>query len=803
MRSLTTSLCLAAMLLASDVSAASSGPAKAVASTHKPVATVSADGWIAVRADPRAGDVRIDIRSLTTPFLMVATLEQAIGSNDIGLDRAQNAEPLLVEFRRVGKRVLLVQRNTRFVADSADADEAAAARDAFAESVLWSGPVTVDANGEWVDIGGLLTSDLIGVAGRLAATKQGKYALSADRSAVLADATRSFPENAEFSALLTFTGDGEGGYVRQTVADPKAITLRQRLSFVRLPSAGFRPRAYHPASGGYSIGRFDFSQPIDRSLDVRWQPRFRLQKIDPTAARSRVVKPIVFYLDRGTPEPVRTALLEGGNWWKDAFDAAGFIDAFRVELAPAGMSMSDVRYNTITWTHRATRGWSYGGGLIDPRTGEIIKGYVNLGSQRVRQDLLIAEGLLGPYAADADPQLREQARAMALQRLRQLAAHEIGHALGFAHNFAASRTPGGSVLDYPHPVVSLGPDGRPRLDMPYGNGVGDWDRFLVAHAYGEFAPGREAAELATLRADIAARGYRYVSDPDARTSENAHSAGLLWDVPGDPVAGLTHLLTVRDTALSRFATGALPPDREAGDTERRLVPIYLLHRYQADAVIRLIGGGDYGYGLIGDGALGVTPVEAGLQRQALEATAGLLSMRTLRLPDSVLGVLTPPSNEYARNPEYFETRMSPIFDPPQAAAAATALVAGRAFQSERLNRLAWQHARDARIPSVADVFEALVTRSWAESAPAAADTPIRQARDWTVLDAALATLDGGQLHAGVAVEWRAALATFAKANANAGDPQRAEAARRVRRYLDDPASVKLRPLPQIPPGPPI
>jgi hypothetical protein len=763
----------------------------------------TANGFVPIRADARSGEVRIDIAPLTTPFLLVATLEQAIGSNDIGLDRAQNAEPLLVEFRRVGKRAMLVQRNTRFVADSPDRAEAAAARDAFAEAILWSGPIVADAGGEWVDIGSLLTSDRIGVADRLAATKQGKYALAADRSAVLAEASRSFPDNAEFAALLTFAGDGEGAFVRQAAADPKTITVRQRLSFVRLPSPGFRPRAYHPASGGYSIGRFDFSQPIDRSLDVRLQPRFRLEKTDPTAARSRVVKPIVFYLDRGTPEPVRSALIEGGNWWKAAFEAAGFIDAFRVELAPEGMAMSDVRYNTITWTHRATRGWSYGGGLIDPRTGEILKGYVNLGSQRVRQDLLIAEGLLAPYAAGADPALREQARAMALQRLRQLAAHEIGHALGFAHNFAASRTPGGSVLDYPHPVITLDADGRPQLAAPYGNGVGEWDTFLVAHAYGQFAPHQEAAALSQLRADIAAKGYRYVSDPDARTSENAHSAGLLWDVPGDPMAGLSQLLQVRKAALSRFALGALPPDRETGDTERRLVPIYLLHRYQAEAVIRLIGGGDYGYGLIGDGALGVTPVDAKTQREALSATADLLSMSTLDLPDSVLGVLTPPSNEYGRTPEYFDTRSTPLFDPPQAVSAASALIAAQAFQPERLNRLAWQHARDAQIPSVTDVFQRLVAAPWAETAASPSRTPLRHARDWTLLDAALLALDEGRLQPAVAVEWRTALDAFATTHANARDPQRAEAARRVRRYLDDPASIKLRPLPPAPPGPPI
>ncbi len=430
-----------------------------------------------------------------------------------------------------------MQRNTAFVANSKDPDEAKAAKDAFAESVLWSGALQAGSNR--VDISALLLGDWVGVANRLQATKQGSYRLDNERSAVIAAEARSFPDNAEFTALLTFTGSGEGAFVQQIAPDAQILSVKQRISLVRLPDAGFTPRAYHPASGGFSIGRFDFAQPIDKNIEVRLQPRFRLQKTDPNAARSTVVKPIVFYLDRGTPEPIRSALLEGANWWSTAFEDAGFIGGFRAELAPPGMSMSDARYNTITWTHRATRGWSYGGGLIDPRTGEIIKGYVNLGSQRVRQDLLIAEiikgyvnlgsqrvrqdlliaeGLLAPYKPGADPALLSEAQQMALQRLKQLAAHEVGHALGFAHNFAASRTATGSVLDYPHPQITLGADGQPRMPKSpttpaWANGTNSRWRMPMACS----RPAQEAAALANLRADISAKGYAYISDGDARS----------------------------------------------------------------------------------------------------------------------------------------------------------------------------------------------------------------------------------------------------------------------------------------------
>jgi len=477
-------------------------------------------GLLATWLDAKSGSLLVELPAPRGPrgecgrFLYLEGIRTGLGSNPVGLDRGQLGNARVVAFRRVGGRVLLEVPNLRYRALTSDSAEVRATAESFATSVLWAGPVAAEARDGrlLVDFTSFVVRDAHGSARALAAAGQGRFALDPGRSALDPSQLRSFPDNLELEAVLTFGGDAPGPEVQATAPVPQAVTIVQHQSLVRLPDDGYRPRVWDPRSGSFGVTFADYARPVAEPLEVRWLVRHRLEKTDPSAARSRVKKPIVYYVDPGAPEPIRSALIEGASWWAKAFDAAGLVDAFQVKVLPPGVDPMDVRYNVIDWVHRATRGWSYGGGIVDPRTGEMLKGQVTLGSLRIRQDRTIFEGLAGTaHTGTGDPDDPVQ---LSLARIRQLAAHEVGHTLGFAHNFAASTYAGrASVMDYPAPLVGLRPDGTLDFSNAYAIGVGVWDVQAVRYAYS----GRSCARTASTAGSTSPTPTRARRGPRTRS----------------------------------------------------------------------------------------------------------------------------------------------------------------------------------------------------------------------------------------------------------------------------------------------
>jgi hypothetical protein len=669
-------------------------------------------GYFNLYWDAKQGKLWLEIDKWSTEFLYQSGLPAGIGSNDIGLDRGQLGKTAIVRFERSGPKILLMEENLGYRAVTNDADERRAVHDSFAESALWGFTVAAEENGHaLVDATDFFLRDAHGIPATLRHTKQGAYHVDASRCAIYLPQTKNFPLNTEVEATLTFSGDDPGPWVREVTPSPESITVREHHSFVQLPPPGYKPRVYDPRSSFFGIAYMDYATPVSEPIVKRFTARHRLEKKDPNAAVSEPVQPIIYYLDRGAPEPIRSALLDGARWWNQAFEAAGYKNAFQVELMPEDADLMDLRYNVIQWVHRATRGWSYGAAVIDPRTGEIIKGHVTLGSLRVRQDYLIAEGLLAPHekGKPVSPKMME----MALARLRQLAAHEVGHTLGLMHNYSASTVNRSSVMDYPPPLVKLAADGTPDLSDAYATGIGDWDKVSITWGYSDFAPGiDEHAALDKILIDAFGRGLRYLTDQDARPAGSSSSVAHLWDSGLNAVDELNRIMQVRAAALQRFGENNIREGAPLATIENVLVPIYMFHRYQVEAASKLVGGMDYTFALRGDGEVPTQIVAPAEQRRALAAVLATLKPEALALPESLLKIIPPRPPEYPRDREDFKIHTSPAFDALAPAESAAQHTLQFLFNPERAARLVEFHARNSDNPGLDEVIETVLTATW-------------------------------------------------------------------------------------------
>lgn len=750
--------------------------------------------------------IYLEVDKIDHEFLYVNSLASGVGSNDIGLDRGQLGARRIVKFIKAGNKLLLVQPNQNFRAITDNVPEKQSIEQAFAKSVLFGFKIEETNEDKYIiDLTPFLLEDAHGVAKRLKAQNEGTYKVDLSKSALSLERTKAFPKNVEFEALLTFDGDAKGRNIRSVTPTSSLLSVIQHHSFIELPDDNYKPREFDPRSGAISISYMDYATPIEENIVKRFAIRHRLEKKNPELAMSEAKQPIIYYLDPGTPEPVRSALLEGARWWNEAYEAIGFKDAFQVKMLPDDADPMDCRYNVIQWVHRSTRGWSYGASVVDPRTGEIIKGHVSLGSLRIRQDFLIAQALLNRPFADSDTNNAPMLK-MALARMRQLGAHEIGHTLGFAHNFAASSNDDASVMDYPHPKITL-ENGNINLEGAYTDGIGVWDKVTVAYSYSDFD--KDIDERTALNAILKKaqdEGLRFISDSDARAAGGAHVYAHLWDNGKSASEELERVLKVREQAISNFSKDNIRNYEPYSVLEDVFVPLYFFHRYQTEATSKLVGGMDYNYALKNDGQLVTEILDVKTQKQGLKALMASISAETLAIPKEKLALFPPRAFGYGKTRESFSGKTGVAFDALSAPSTASDMTLQFLLNPQRANRLVQQKSLDNNQLGLEDVLNDLIANSFGKSHKDPYLFEVQQAINVNVLKYIM----------NLAVSESAYFQVQAKANDAIGEiskslydkkrdvnPYAAQYARMISEFQEHPEKFKLEPAPRIPDGSPI
>lgn len=767
------------------------------------------DGYLNMYWDNSSGKIWLEISEFDKEFLYVNSLVAGMGSNDIGLDRGQLGDSRIVYFHRIGPKILLIQPNYRYRANTNDAKEKESVTDGFAKSTIWGFKVEQEENLKvLVDATDFFLNDAHGVVERLKRQKMGNYKVDKSRSAIYLPATMNFPKNTEVEALMTYTGTNPGSFVRQVTPTPSAITIRTHHSFLELPDNNYEPREHDPRAGYGAVSFQDYAVPLDESIYIKYIRRHRLVKKNPSSRRSDTVEPIIYYVDPGVPEPVKTAMLESGRWWNQAFEAAGFKNAFQVKVLPDGAHPMDARFNMIHWVHRATRGWSYGSSVDDPRTGEIIKGNVSLGSLRLRQDYLIATGLLAPYKNGNT--VPDYMRELALSRVRQLVAHEIGHTIGLSHNYISSSANRASVMDYPHPTITLDPNGNIEWKDAYDVGIGEWDKVTIEYGYQDFPEGiNEKEALERIIQGGIKRGYTFITDQDARPLGSAHPTAHLWDNGKDPVSELKNLMDVRKVALDNFGENNIRNGQPYSDLEDVLVPIYLLHRYQIKGASKVVGGLNFSYALRGDGQLITEFIDPNFQIEALQELINTLNPSALTLNEDLLKIIPPRAAGRGRTRESFKSRTSVTFDGVSLAETAAHLTCRALLHPARATRLVEYNARDNKQPGLEKVLDLIIGGTLLTRAPKGLAGEVKRNVDFIVLDHIMSLAINKNVSPAVqsiTIEIISSLKGGLKRSR--GNSRRDKShfnmlERRLNKFLDDPNSFDPIIVPAAPPGSPI
>jgi hypothetical protein len=794
------------------------------------------DGYFPMYWDDRAGTLWLEIPRFDTDFLYTTGLAAGLGSNDIGLDRGQAGGGRIVSFQRVGPKILMVQPNESFRSSSANPAERKSVEDSFAKSVLWGFTVAAESSGHvLVDATDFVLRDGHGAANSL---RPGPYRVDRSRSAVYMPRTKAFPKNTEIEVTLTFANEGGGGRggfgggpaqgppaigtgggrggggggfggslfsgtVASVTPSAEAVTLREHYSLVELPDGNFQTRYDDPRAGYGGVNFVDYSVPIGEPMVKRYIRRHRLEKKDPNAAMSEAVKPIQYWVDSGAPEDVKKALVEGASWWNQAFEAAGFRNAFQVAVLPDGADPMDIRYNMINWVHRSTRGWSSGATVADPRTGEILKATVTLGSLRDRQDYLIFEGLLSPYMrGDEKPDVLYQT---ALARIRQLAAHEVGHTLGLGHNYYDSTKGWISVMDYPHPLEKLRDDGTIDLSEAYAARIGDWDKVTINYGYRQLPKGDEQAALTKILDDAWAEDLRYMTNQDT----DAHPRVDQWSNGVNQADELNRLMKIRRAALNRLGEHTIRKGAPMATIEEPLVPIFMYHRYAVESAASMVAGIDYIYAMRGDGRTPVKWETGANQHKALDALANTLKPSELAVPKQVLDAVPPRPPGFGRHRELFPRSTGDGFDPLSPATIASDVTVGFVLELDRSARMVAQHSLDPTLPGLEEVIDRLTKATFDAPVGSPYEAEIRRAEERVLVDRVMWLATGapnGQVRA-IASLKLAKLAARLKAESPAGESEQAQhslLAADIRRFLERPADpMKPMAAPDAPPGAPI